>query len=258
MKQFIFTVLVVALLGFVLWAGFNGFANGGRAMAEGRHEKVNLCHWDNGKREYSVKSVDDNSIVHKEHGTCKTDGHGKHESDIIPGFTTYEGCTFTAQGDQAVLANDCKPLPPPPPPTCEELENCPTPPPVVTATPTPTPGQPGNPPTFAGSSTEAPQCGEANVPQGAENVHVYRKGDDAIVKWLPTGGNEAIVYYKQVSAADWQYAVKGANIGYVVIHGLGSLDISFAVQQVNGCSGGVSVMSKVIVDGASNGWVLFR
>jgi hypothetical protein len=78
------------------------------------------------------------------------------------------------------------------------------------------------------------------------------------VKWWNTAGNKAHIYYKQVSSTDWQYSVTVDNTGYAEIGGLGTLDISFAVQQVNDCGGGVSVMSKTIVDGAKNQWVLFR
>ena len=116
----------------------------------------------------------------------------------------------------------------------------------------------GTPPTFAGSSTEAPKCGVKDVTQGVVNPHVYRKGDQAIVKWWNTAGNKAHIYYKLVDSADWQHSVTVDNTGYFVINGLGTRDFSFAVQQVDDCSGGVSVMSKVIVDGNTDGWVLFR
>lgn len=152
-----------------------------------------------------------------------------------------------------------------PSPTPTEIPTpTPTPTPEVTPTPTeePTPqepsGSPSNPPTFAGSSTLPPQCEQTGITNEAANVHVYRKGSDAVVKWIPTGGDQAHIYYKQVSSPDWQYSVTVANTGYAEIHDLGTLDISFAVQQVNGCSGGVSVVGKTIVDGNTSGWVLFR
>lgn len=144
---------------------------------------------------------------------------------------------------------------------CEEekCEPTPTVEPTPTAEPTPAPCTEncGNPPTFAGSSTEAPQCTQ-KAPEAAVNPHVYRNGDVAIVKWWNTEGNKANIYYKQVSSPDWQYSVTVPNTGYAEIKGLGTLDISFAVQQVNDCSGGVSVIGKVIVDGVSDNWVLFR
>ena len=137
---------------------------------------------------------------------------------------------------------------------CEEVT--PTPTPEVTPEPVCT-GNCGTPPTFAGSSTNAPQCG-STAPQSVENPHVYRKGDVAVVKWYPKDGNMVHIYYKQVASPDWQYSVTVPNTGYYEIKGLGTLDISFAVQAVNDCSGGTSVMSKVIVDGPTEGWVLFR
>ena len=132
-----------------------------------------------------------------------------------------------------------------------------TPTPIVTETPTRCVGSCGSPPTFAGSSTNAPQCDRADV-KAADNVHVYRKGDSAIVKWWNTAGDKVHIYYKQVSSPDWQYSVIADNTGSFEIHGLGTMDISFAVQQVSGCGGGVSVISKTIIDGNASQWVLFR
>jgi hypothetical protein len=144
---------------------------------------------------------------------------------------------------------------------CQIKPECPTPTPEATpeATPTATICREncGSPPTFAGSSTEPPQCGQASPP-AVVNPHVYRNGDQAVIKWWPEGGNKVHIFYKQVSSPDWQYSVTADNTGYFVINGLDSLDISFAVQAVNDCSGGVSVLSKVIVDGAGSGWVLYR
>lgn len=147
---------------------------------------------------------------------------------------------------------------------CDEVTPTPSPTPILTVTPTPTPestqsGTQGQAPTFAGSSTEAPQCSSSNTTKEAANPHVYRKGDQAIVKWLPTDGNKVNIYYKDNSASDWQYSVTTENTGYYVINGLGTRDITFAIQQVNDCSGGtVSNISNPIVDGNVSGWVLFR
>lgn len=136
MKNVFVLAAAVLLFVFMVWLSLMGFKNGGVAMAWEDH-KINLCHWDEGNREYSVKSVDENSIIKKEHGVCKKDGHGKHEEDIIPGFTTDQWCHFSAQGDQDVLKNGCKPVHVP---TCEELQNCP-PNPDDFPPPTPTPVQ---------------------------------------------------------------------------------------------------------------------
>lgn len=73
------------------------------------------------------------------------------------------------------------------------------------------------------------------------------------MQWQPTEGDKANIYYKQVKSADWQYSVLDTpNDGYEVIKGLGSLDISFAVQQECG------PLSKTIVDGPTRAWILFR
>ena len=101
-------------------------------------------------------------------------------------------------------------------------------------------------------------CQVVDVTKAAENVHLYRKGGTAIVKWIPTAGDEATIYYKEVNSPDWQYSVTVKNTGYTEINDLGSLDISFALQQRNSCSGGVSVIGKTIVDGNTQGWVLFQ
>jgi hypothetical protein len=124
------------------------------------------------------------------------------------------------------------------------------------STPTPTPNQTSSQP--SNSSTDAPGCGVADVTKPVDNPHVYRKGDTAIVKWWNTAGDKAIIYYKQVNSSDWQYSVVVANTGYFEIRGLGNMDVSFAITQVDSCSGGVSASAKVIVDGNAQRWVLFR
>ena len=108
------------------------------------------------------------------------------------------------------------------------------------------------------SIPEAPVCGATNTTQIGGNFHIYRKGDSAIAKWIPTEGNKVNIFYKQNTAPNWQYSLLGvANDGYEVINGLGKLDITFALQQVNGgCSGGP--LTQAVVDGPTKGWVLFR
>jgi hypothetical protein len=82
----------------------------------------------------------------------------------------------------------------------------------------------------------------------------------ALVKWVPTGGNKANIYYKECSNPDWQHSVQVENTGYTEIHELGSMDVCFAIEQVNDCGGGVitSARSHEIVDGPTSGWVLFK
>lgn len=102
-----------------------------------------------------------------------------------------------------------------------------------------------------------PRCENTPPVKTVANFHLYRKGPDAILKWVPTEGDRANVYYKQVNSDVWQYSLRDIqNTGYVEIHDLGGLDITFAVQQSNGCAGGP--LTEPIVDGNTNGWVLFR
>jgi hypothetical protein len=76
-----------------------------------------------------------------------------------------------------------------------------------------------------------PHCDATPPVKTVANFHLYRKGPDAILKWVPTEGGRANVYYKQVNSDTWQYSLRDVqNTGYVEIHDLGSLDITFAVQ----------------------------
>lgn len=118
--------------------------------------------------------------------------------------------------------------------------------PVVT--PIPEFSQPG-----PGSAPSCPDVAPVLLPA---NAHVYRKGANAIVKWFPTGGNKANVYYYQNQNKSNAHAVRDTeNDGYVEIGSLGNLDWTFQVQQSNGCAAGGRV---TIVDGNTRGWVLFR
>lgn len=126
--------------------------------------------------------------------------------------------------------------------------------------PSPSP-EPSTPPAEEHHDTPSapgtPECTSPAVTMVGANFHVYRNGDQAIAKWVPTQGDKATIYYKQVGAPDWQYSLANVdNNGYQVINGLGSLDITFALQQANGCAGGP--LTNQIVDGASNDWILFR
>ncbi len=101
----------------------------------------------------------------------------------------------------------------------------------------------------------APQCSATPVVKEAANPHVYRNGDTAIVKWFPSEGGNAHIYYKEHGAGAWQHSVRDiSNSGYFEIKGLGTKDWDFAVQQANGCAAGP--MSAVIEDGNGK-WVLF-
>jgi hypothetical protein len=109
-------------------------------------------------------------------------------------------------------------------------------------------------------SAPAPQCSTTNTTKQPENFHVYRKGDDAILKWWATEGNKVNVYWKDPNASEWQHAMQTENFGNVEIHGLGTRDWTFGIQQVNDCGGGLITVGKImeVVDGNTNGWVLFK
>jgi hypothetical protein len=138
--------------------------------------------------------------------------------------------------------------------------NCPEPTPEVTPEVTPVPVVQESAPQGPGPSGP-PACTDSK-PKEVANPHVYRKGDCAIVKWYPTEGDKANIYYKQNSSEGWQYSVVGVpNTGYREICGLGKMDITFGVQSVNGCAAdGIVNASNLstVVDGSGNHWTLFR
>lgn len=125
--------------------------------------------------------------------------------------------------------------------------------------PTPTPSVApctencGNPPTFAGSSTEAPVCSDGSTTSVVANPHVVRSGTMASVNFFITEGNSANIYYKEVGAADWQHAVSdvkpnGDNFVSYTVHDLdANLGYTFGIQQKVGCGGG-QIVTSVIVD----------
>jgi hypothetical protein len=123
--------------------------------------------------------------------------------------------------------------------------------PVVEA---PCSGKCGDPPTFAGSSTEAPKCSNGNTTQLPANLHVVREGGDATVNFFITEGDSANIYWRVVGSSEWQNAVADVKpngdkfVGYT-IHGLNpALGYDFGIQQVRGCSGG-QLVTAVVVDG---------
>ena len=146
---------------------------------------------------------------------------------------------------------------PTPEPSCEETQTCPTPTPTPTVTPTPEPSNTPAP-SSAPSSPSAPSCDAPAITQEIANPHVYRKGDQAIVKWFyePSYSYRVAIYYGH-NDVGIQYATIVDNApGETTINGLGNGDITFWLQFINNCNSGP--MSKAIVDGPTKGWVLFR
>ena len=115
----------------------------------------------------------------------------------------------------------------------------------------------GDPPTFAGSSTNPPVCSDGNTTQLVANLHVIRKGSEATVNFFITQGDSANIYYKVVGESNWQYSVADVKpngdkfVGYT-IGGLNpALGYEFGVQQKTGCAGG-QIATAVVVDGPAN------
>lgn len=121
---------------------------------------------------------------------------------------------------------------------CEEPE--------ITPTPTEEPCREncGTPPTFAGSSTEAPICSD-RVPGKVANIFVATgtPNDGKLeVRWLSDEpkGNKAHIRYTEGNGENWNHALLNTdNDGIEVIGGLiNGTHYNFQVVQVNGCAVG--------------------
>lgn len=130
----------------------------------------------------------------------------------------------------------------------------PTPTPVITSAQETCTGDCGNPPSFAGSSTNAPVCSDGNTVQLPANPFVERKGSEATVNFFITEGDSANIYYRLVGQSDWQYSVLDLkpNSDRFVSVKIQDLDANagydFAIQQKQGCGGG-QLVNAVIIDG---------
>ena len=86
----------------------------------------------------------------------------------------------------------------------------------------------------------------------AVNAHVLRSGVTATVKWNPSDGDQANIYYTEGEhkslPISWTHSLRDtANDGYEVIGSLNpSLAYTFGLQQKDNCAGGPIV---VIPDG---------
>lgn len=132
-----------------------------------------------------------------------------------------------------------------------------TPTPEPTVTPTPCTENCGNPPTFQGSTTEAPVCSDGSTTQLPANSHVIRSGSNATVNFFMTEGDSANIYWRVVGSSDWQNAVSDVKpnsdkfVSYT-IHDLNpALGYDFGIQQKQGCGGG-QLVTAVVVDGPKN------
>lgn len=167
-------------------------------------------------------------------------------------------CPLPTSTPTPTMTTTPTPTPTEAPKDCEEREDCDlTPTPTPTPIPTPTTRQDEPKPEGCTSNCNVPVCTDS-VPKEPANPHVYRKGDEAIVKWVPTEGNKVNIYWKLVDSSSWEHSVQVDNTGYFEIKGLGTRDWTFSIQSVNGCNTGTSAMVRDIVDGNTGGWVLFR
>lgn len=102
----------------------------------------------------------------------------------------------------------------------------------------------GNPPTFAGSSTDAPVCGDSK-PGDVANVNVVQgtaNDGTVLVQWsLPTNADKAHILYWEVGHSNQEHGFAHAllgtpNDGNEEIHLLKNhVNYAFAVAGVNGC-----------------------
>lgn len=110
----------------------------------------------------------------------------------------------------------------------------------------------GTPATFQGSTTEAPVCPNGDTSEVVANPHVLRNGVQATVNFFITEGDSANIYWKEVSAPDWQHAMSDVkpnseNFVSVTIGGLdANLGYTFGIEQKTGCGGGQR--TAVVVD----------
>jgi hypothetical protein len=112
----------------------------------------------------------------------------------------------------------------------------------------------GSPPTFAGSSTNPPVCGDRSTINLPANSHVIRKGEQATVNFFITEGDSANIYWREVGQSNWQHAVSNVKpngdmfVSFVIHELKPNVGYDFGIQQVRGCGGG-QLVTAVIVDG---------
>lgn len=133
----------------------------------------------------------------------------------------------------------------------EDEECVPEATPSAEPTATPIPEQPKE----VTSTTNAPVCTDGTPLDIPANVHVVRSGSDATVNFF-TNSRNAHIFYKEVSANDWQHSVRdivvtGGYVSYTIHDLVPELGYTFGVEAANGCAGGETVIA-VVVDGPVN------
>lgn len=100
-------------------------------------------------------------------------------------------------------------------------------------------------------------CANVPTPENPANFHLYRKGDCAELKWLPTDGDTVNIYWKNPASGNWEHSVINSdNDGVELVCGLGGYDWTFGLAQVNGECNQSDIME--VEDGNTPDWVLFR
>lgn len=124
--------------------------------------------------------------------------------------------------------------------------------------PEPTPenqGGGGTPPTFAGSSTQAPVCPNGDTTKVVDNGHVIRNGSEATINAFLTEGDRVHVYWRIVGQTEWQHSSAAEypegikpNVDKFVTYTVKDLDpvgdYDFGILQANGCGGGTIAVIK--------------
>jgi hypothetical protein len=87
----------------VILVGIAGFATTSALASKPPHHQVTLCHATHSQKNPYVSITVD---VASAGVASDLHGHRGHSADIIPSFE-YDGVTYSAQGDQSILANGC-------------------------------------------------------------------------------------------------------------------------------------------------------
>lgn len=104
----------------------------------------------------------------------------------------------------------------------------------------------------------APVCSDGTILNLPANFHIMRKGDVAIARWVPTGGNLVDLYYRENENTDWTHSLGDqANDGELEVQLLDpNKGYTFGLRQHQGCGGGETVIS-VVIDPPANTWTMF-
>lgn len=205
------------------------------------------------------------NVNHNPHTICTSNqgliqGHLRHTRN---GEDTIGQCSVPSSTPTPTMTLTPTPTSTPIPSITPTITTSVTPQPSSTPTVTPTPdpkstltSTPAPQVHAVQTKAEAPQCNESETTKVAANFHVYRKSEDAILKWHKTEGREVNIYYFQNQFPQNIHSLRNVdNDGYQEIGFLGNLDWTFQIEQVNGCGGGKRV---TVIDGDTLGWTLFR